>query len=113
MRNLLSTILCLPLLISNAFAEADGPDYWAVHGVKSNDVLNIRQHATWRADKIGEIPPTAQCVKNLNCVYKRNGKLIPRSKQWCFIEYQTITGWVAARYLRESTYPERCNDASL
>ena len=62
--------LILPLLISAsglALVEADGPDYYRVHGVAANDALNIRSKADPHAEKLGEIPPGADCVRNIGC----------------------------------------------
>ncbi len=97
----------------HAFAEADGPDYWRVHGVDANDVLNIRREADPRSEKIGDIPPDGRCVKNLGCkgglTYKEFTTLSEAEKEnikkmrprWCRIDYQGTMGWVAGRYLRE------------
>jgi len=63
--------LILPLLLAAsglALAEADGPDYYRVQGVAGNDVLSIRSEADPQADKVGEIPPGADCVRNLGCI---------------------------------------------
>jgi hypothetical protein len=96
-----------------AFAEADGPDFWQVHGVDPNDVLNIRREADPRAEKIGEIPPDGRCIKNLGCkggLTVEEFTTLPAAEKetikkarprWCRIDYQGTTGWVAGRYLRE------------
>lgn len=102
------------MLVSlDVMATADGPDYWQVHSVDSNDVLNIRSEPHWQARKIGEIPPDGQCIKNLRCVggltFQEFTTLSDDEKQriskerprWCYIEYKGIKGWVAGRYLRE------------
>jgi len=112
-----SLYVCLTLIItlyaSIAFPVADGPDYWQVHGVKSDDVLNIRSEANAKSEKVGEIPPDGQCIKNLNCVggltFDEFTKLSEAEKEkikkerprWCYIEYKGIKGWVAGRFLRE------------
>lgn len=110
-----SFILLLMLVSSNAFATADGPDYWRVYGVADDDVLNIRLEPDWQARKIGEIPSDGQCIKNLRCVggltFQEFTALSEAEKQritkerprWCYIEYKGIKGWVAGRYLREGT----------
>jgi hypothetical protein len=43
-----------------ASADADGPDFYVVHGVASNDVLNVRAEPDPHAHKVGEIPPGAK-----------------------------------------------------
>ena len=111
--HLRSLLFMLLLLMShNAYAEADGPDYWCVHGV---DVLNIRREANATSEKIGEIPPDAQCIKNLNCTggltlnefltlsEVQKEKIKKDRPRWCLIEFQGVTGWVAGRYLREGS----------
>ena len=110
-----SLILLLLLITHNALSDADGPDYWKVHGVESGDVLNIRREANWKSEKIGEIPLDGQCIKNLKCVggltmneftnLTEAGKdRIKRERpRWCHIEYKGIKGWVAGRYLREGS----------
>jgi uncharacterized protein YgiM (DUF1202 family) len=106
-------ILLLTLSIPDAFSTADGPDYWRVHGVESNDVLNIRRKANAQSKKIGEIPPGAQCIKNLKCVggltfdeftnlsQAEKDRLIKERPRWCYVGYEGTEGWVAGRYLRE------------
>ena len=98
-----------------AHAEADGPDYYRVHGVAGNDVLNIRSHADPHAHKVGEIPPGADCVRNLGCkgglsmeeftnLSKREQAAAKRDHpRWCHIEYQGTKGWVAGRFLAEGS----------
>ena len=108
-------VVLLSLISLDAFGEADGPDYWQVHGVESDDVLNIRREANPNSEKIGEIPPDGQCIKNLKCVggltFKEFTTLSESEKEkikkerprWCFVEYRGTKGWVAGRYLREGS----------
>ena len=98
-----------------ALAEADGPDYYRVRGVAENDVLNMRSEADPGAKKIGEIPPEADCVRNLGCKggltmdeYSRLSKseraaLLKKRPRWCQVEYQGVKGWVSGRYLAEGS----------
>ena len=107
--------LLLFLMSHNAYAEADGPDYWRVHGVNSDDVLNIRREANPTSEKIGQIPPDGQCIKNLRCIggltlnefttlsEAQKEKIKKERPRWCQIKFQGITGWVAGRYLREGS----------
>ena len=111
-------ILLFIFTTPTAFSEADGPDYWKVHGVENGDVLNIRREANWKSEKIGEIPFNGQCIKNIKCVggltYDEFTNLSQAEKEkikkdrprWCHIEYRGMQGWVAGRYLREG-YCER------
>jgi len=94
-------------------ADADGPDFYVVHGVAKNDVLNVRAEADPHAPKVGEIPSDGECVRNLGCKgglsFQEFMELSPEQKKererenprWCKVEYQGVTGWVNARYLRE------------
>ena len=110
--------LIFPLLIAAsglAMAEADGPDYYRVHGVDANDVLNIRSNPDPHAEKLGEIPPYADCIRNFGCKgglsmneYMNLSKMEQAAAKkdhprWCHIEYQGIKGWVAGRFLAEGS----------
>ena len=98
-----------------ALAEADGPDYYRVHGVAGNDVLNMRSEWHWRATKVGEIPPGAGCVRNLGCeggltmdeymnLSKREqAAILKKRPRWCLVEYRGTRGWVSGRYLAEGS----------
>ena len=121
-KHLCGLFFLLLLLIShNVHAEADGPDYWRVHGVDGGDVLNIRREANATSEKIGEIPPDAQCIKNLNCTggltlnefttlsEAQKEKIKKERPRWCQIEFQGVTGWVAGRYLREGACVKSVN----
>lgn len=104
-------LLCAPL----AYAEADGPDHFAVRGVAPGDVLNMRAEPSPRARKVGAIPPAATCVRNLGCQgglsVQEFTTLSPAQQQqrlrenprWCRVEYRGIQGWVAGRYLAEGS----------
>jgi len=103
------------LLAAQALAEADGPDFYDVKGVEAGDVLNIRAEADYRSPKVGTIPPDGTCVRNLGCkgeltfeefstLSEGEKQMIERQRpRWCRIEYHDVTGWVAGRYLQEST----------
>ena len=99
-----------------ANATADGPDYFRVVGVASDDVLNIRAGPSASAAKIGVIPPGADGVHNLGC---EGGLSIVeweaatpaereagRRKRWCRIAYGGVQGWVAGRFLAEGSGPD-------
>lgn len=116
-------VLLFVLINHDAFSEADGPDYWEVHGVESGNVLNIRQEANWRSKKIGEIPPDGKCLKNFKCVggltfdeftslsEAEKNKIKKERPRWCYIEYEGIKGWVAGRYLREGFCEENSKNS--
>lgn len=97
----------------SSHAEADGPDYFAVHRVAVGDVLHIRAEALASSAKIGEIPHDGRGVQNLGC---QGGPTFAESQQmsatereqagrkrWCRIRYQEAEGWVAGWFLREDS----------
>ena len=109
------TMALLVIISGFALADADGPDYFRISGVASNDTLNIRSEANSHAKKVGEIPANADCVKNFGCkggltmneftnLSKKEQAAIKRKRpRWCHIEYRGIKGWVSARYLSEGS----------
>ena len=116
MKTILKQILLLLSITSGlALADADGPDYYTVKRVASNDVLNIRSKADPNANKVGEIPPEADCVKNLGCKggltmsefidlsKEEQAAILRKRPRWCQVEYRGIRGWVSARYLAEGS----------
>ncbi len=100
---------------TSVFADADGPDYYRVKGVAADDVLNIRARPSAKADKVGEIPPDGDGVRNLGCQGGPNivewEQMTPSEreaashKRWCRIEFGGIRGWVAGRFLAEGSAP--------
>ena len=116
MKTILKQILLLLTIVTGlALADADGPDYFKVNGVASNDVLNIRNKAGSDAKKVGEIPAGVDCVKNLGCKggltmseftdfsKDEQAAILRKRPRWCHVEYQGIKGWVSARYLIEGS----------
>ncbi len=116
MKALLKQTLTLLIIVSGlALADADGPDYFKVNGVASDDVLNMRIKADPDAKKVGEIPPGADCVKNLGCKggltmseftdlsKEEQATILRKRPRWCHVEYRGVKGWVSARYLAEGS----------
>lgn len=103
------------LLPAVAAAEADGPDYFRVTGVGAEDVLNIRAEPSAASPKTGEIPPDADCIRNLGCrgglsfeefttlTKSQQAERLRDNPRWCSIKYQEVIGWVAGRYLTEGS----------
>lgn len=101
-----------PILVA---ADADGPDYFRVVGVASNDVLNIRERPTARSGKIGAIPPYGNGIQNLGCqgglsyaqwqTASAAEREAARKRVWCQIYYRGVNGWVAGWFLAEGTGP--------
>jgi uncharacterized protein YgiM (DUF1202 family) len=102
------------LAAAPAFAQtaaADGPTFWAVTGVRSDDALNLRVAPDADSRRIAKIPFNARGLKNLGCPnhvtfeqWKRMTqaqKDYAASARWCQIEYNGLKGWVAGRFLKE------------
>lgn len=110
---LLSAAFVVSLALSTVVhADADGPDYWAVKGVDTNDVLNLRAKPSPSARKIGAIPHNATGLKNLGCrggaTFAQWSTMTPAERQrakksrWCKVEFDGTQGWVAGRFLKEN-----------
>jgi hypothetical protein len=103
------------LTSGEAGAEADGPDFFRVIGVAADDVLNIRSEPRASGEKLGEIPPGADCVRNLGCqgglsfeeyttlTEEEQAARLKANPRWCRIEYEGVVGWAAGRYLAEGS----------
>ena len=87
------------------------PAYWAVTGVRANDVLHLRDMPAAESKSLAGIPSNAHGLKNLGCrknmpsfdEWMRMGKA-ERDRgptQWCRVEYKGKQGWVAGRFLRK------------
>jgi hypothetical protein len=97
--------------------EAEGPDFWAVTGVNSNDKLNMRMAPSSESEAILRIPHNARGLKNYGCpneVTFEQWKSMTKSQRdraarsrWCQVEYQGRKGWVAGRFLREDASSAR------
>jgi hypothetical protein len=87
------------------------PPFWAVTGVRSDDVLHLRDMPSAESKSLAGIPPNAQGLKNLGC--RRDSPSLDQwvrmskaqrevpATQWCRVDYQGKQGWVAARFLRK------------
>ena len=86
------------------------PAYWAVTGVRSDDVLHLRDVPNADSKSLARIPFNARGLKHLGC--RRNEmpfedwvKLSKEARkaslmQWCRVEYNGQQGWVAGRFLK-------------
>jgi hypothetical protein len=86
------------------------PAYWAVAGVRSDDVLHLRDVPSADSKSLARIPFNARGLKHLGC--RRNEmpfedwvKLNKEARksalmQWCRVEYKGQQGWVAGRFLK-------------
>ncbi len=93
------------------------PDFWAVAGVRSDDVLHLRDVPSAESKSLAGIPSNARGLKNLGC----RTNVVPLEQwarmtkaqrdyaqtRWCRIEYHGQQGWVAQRYLKKDSAPAR------
>jgi hypothetical protein len=78
---------------------AGGPDFWEVVGVAAGDTLNLRSGPSAQDPVVGELG-NGSVMRNLGC--KMAG-----GQRWCRVarpQDSGSQGWVAGRYLRESSY---------
>jgi hypothetical protein len=76
-----------------------GPDFWEVQGVPPGDSLHLRAGPSTHDRVVGELG-NGSILRNLGC--RMSGE-----QRWCHVarpEDSTSKGWVAGRYLRESSY---------
>ena len=105
-RSVIALALAIAAFISfttgGALAQM-GPDYWRVHGVASNDTLNIRSGPS-TSNRIVASAPNGAIFRNLGCRGSGNSR-------WCHLETPDgrISGWAAGRYLQESGAPNTGN----
>jgi hypothetical protein len=86
------------------------PAFWAVTGVRSDDVLHLRDVPSADSKSLAGIPFNAKGLKHLGC--RRNEmpfedwvKLNKEARksalmQWCRVDYKGQQGWVAGRFLK-------------
>lgn len=116
-RTTAALISALAFLVGSApaMSEADGPDFWAVQGVRANDKLNMHRTQSPRSAIVARIPHNADGLRNLGCTKgpsfaqweKMSAAERARSSRarWCKVSYAGKTGWVAGRFLREGGQP--------
>ena len=78
---------------------AGGPDFWEVAGVTAGDTLNLRAGPSAQERVLGELG-NGSILRNLGCK-------MTDGQRWCRVARPEDTrseGWVAGRYLRESSY---------
>ncbi|MBF0448437.1 MAG: SH3 domain-containing protein [Magnetococcales bacterium] len=103
-------MLHTPLLgSSDAFATADGPDYWRV--TISSGTLNIRSKPHFKGARIGSIPTGETELRNLGCTREMtfsqyqsatpSERINAKYQRWCKVNYQGTIGWVAGWFLAE------------
>lgn len=112
MKALRRGLLVLPLAFSHTLAAgpchatSDGPDRFRVRDVRADDTLAMRVQPNAGARIIAALPPNVRGIENLGCVDGKTGQspadTRPANTQlWCKIRLGSLTGWAAARFLRE------------
>lgn len=109
-------IACLAVLVATpVWATADGPDAWAVTGVASDDVLNLRMGPGTEYLIIGALAYDARGVQDRICVptltatdyfalSDADRDKVGAQSRWCFIEAPDgTTGWANMRYMEEDS----------
>jgi hypothetical protein len=77
---------------------AGGPDFWQVTGIAANDQLNVRRSPSAKAAIVVGLDTGA--------VLRNHGCAIHGGQRWCQVSMPDDPGrrgWVAGRYLRESS----------
>ena len=108
-------IFVLLLLASTAHAEADGPDFYDVRGVREGHSLRLRAEPSTGAAVLARIPFDGTCLQNRGCqggltfeefttLSEAERREIERTRpRWCRVGFGELDGWVAGRFLRESS----------
>jgi len=104
-------------LTALAFAQAEGPDYFRITGLKKKDErVNVRRSPDAESKIVGRIPRDSDGIKNLGC----KGGLTPKQwakaseakkkaaerERWCQVSFGDVKGWVSGRFLSEGEAPE-------
>jgi heat shock protein HslJ len=109
--------LMMAMLLSwgAAHAEADGPDFLRVTGVRNGGTLNIRSGPSTSNPTIGSLPFDADGIRNLGCedgpTFAEWQQASPaereaaRKRRWCRIEHGGTVGWAAGWHLAEGSAP--------
>lgn len=122
-RGFASILGCAAIFVSaQARADADGPDYYDVRGVRAGSALRLRAEPDSGAAILARIPSDGVCLQNRGCVggltFEEFTSLpedarreIERTRpRWCKVRYSGVEGWVAGRFVRES--PSACSRGS-
>lgn len=99
-----------------ARAEADGPDFYRVTGVRAGSALNVRAGPGLDHPTIGSLAHNADGIRNLGCegglAFTEWQSASPeereagRRSRWCRIEYGGTVGWAAGWHLAEGSAPD-------
>jgi SH3-like domain-containing protein len=80
-------------------ADASGPDWWAVTGVRAGDLLNVREGPSTK-DRVVARVGNGTILRNGGCVGEGRSR-------WCKVSGPDggYTGWASGSFLRESGAP--------
>ena len=86
-----------------ALAEADGPDFFRVTGVREGSALNVRAGPGLEHPRIGSLPFDADGIRNLGCegglsfaeweAASPAEREAARYSRWCRVEHGATAGW--------------------
>jgi SH3-like domain-containing protein len=103
------------LLASAARSEASGPDFYDVTRVRDGHSLRLRAEPSSDAEVLARISSDGSCLQNRGCVGgltfeefttlpEAERQEIERTRpRWCRVDFGALEGWVAGRFLRESS----------
>jgi uncharacterized protein YraI len=116
------------MTLSTAHAEADGPDFLRVTGVREGGSLNVRSGPGLGDPRIGSLHADAGGIRSLGCkgglTFAEWERASPQEREagrklrWCRIEHGALFGWAAGWHLAEGSAPDdpsgrRGRDAGL
>ncbi len=111
----MAAAIMLAGLTAIAMAQADGPDYFRITGLKKEDRVNVRRAPNTDAKVVGRIPKDADGIRNLGCKGGLTAKQWEKASEarkktaarerWCQVSYEDVKGWVLGRFLAEGTAP--------
>jgi Bacterial SH3 domain len=96
-----------PPAASSAAAPAAAPARFAVFGVRSDDVLNVRAEPDASSKKVYSFGPRVTTIQATGHTTKNGGT------QWLEVTFEGGTGWVNRAYLSEMHPGGGCNDPNL
>jgi hypothetical protein len=90
------------ILVSVRFisADADGPDYFAVSGIRKDELVCMHKKPDFRSPSVAAIPHGTRCLENLATVPQ--GDMVPPDTDvWYKVEYFGKKGWIPASRISE------------
>ena len=106
MRKLLA-VLFFAVSLTPAAHATSGPGCLIVTNVADDDVLNMRRGPSASSRIVDELIPGEHGIIHLDAACKPN--YIPWAQRWCPVSHyngdEVTTGWVKARYVRDSDCP--------